>query len=83
MPPTWANSKHGEPVLRLLFDVDQVSKILSLSSTAVDRLCQLGELRPSITVGNRRLFSRLDLERFANAESPRQIDLSVAEHVTA
>lgn len=78
-----ANSTHGEPVPRLLFDVDQVSKILSLSPAAVDRLCQLGELRPSLTVGNRRLFSRLDLERFAHAESPREINLNAAEQVPA
>jgi DNA-binding transcriptional MerR regulator len=78
MSRTSVNSAHGESIPRLLYDVETVAKILSLTPATVDQLCRLGELRPSVTVGNRRLFSVRDLEQFANAETPREIDLSVA-----
>jgi helix-turn-helix protein len=69
----------GETVPRLLYDSVAVAKILSLSLSTVDQLCDLGELRPSVTVGNRRLFSVRDLEQFVNAESPRRIYLNGGE----
>jgi hypothetical protein len=79
MSRTQVISAYRESVPRLLYDVESVAKILSLTPAAIDQLCRLGELRPSITVGNRRLFSVLDLERFAHAESPREISLRTAE----
>jgi hypothetical protein len=68
-------SAHREPTTQLLFDVEAAARILSLSPIAIEKLCRLGELHPSITVGNRRLFSVLELERFAHVDSPREINL--------
>lgn len=62
----------------MLFDVEAAARILSLSPIAIDQLCRSGELRPSVTVGNRRLFSVLELERFAHEDSPREINLQHA-----
>lgn len=75
---TRANSAHHEKFPRLLYDIDDAAEILSLSSVTVDHLWRAGWLRCSVTVGNRVLFSIRDLERFANSESPRKIDLRVA-----
>lgn len=57
MPRTAATSAHQESIPRLLYDVEAVAKILSLTPAAIDQLCHMGELRPSVTIGNRRLFS--------------------------
>jgi len=59
-----------------LYDVETVAKILSLSPATVDQLCRLGELRPSVIVGNRRLFCVRELEQFANADEPREISVT-------
>jgi len=64
-----------ESVPRLLYDIETAARILSLTSAAIEQLCRLGELKPSVTVGNRRLFSVRELERFADAEAPREISL--------
>jgi Helix-turn-helix domain len=77
MARTSERAPHREAVPRLLFDVETVASILSLSPTTVDQLCRLGELRPSVIVGNRRLFSVRELEQFANTEAPREINLGV------
>jgi len=57
---------------RLLYDIETVARILSLTPSAIEHLYRLGELKPSVTVGNRRLFSVRELERFADAEAPRE-----------
>ena len=62
--------------IQLLFDIDEAARILSLTVDAVDRLCQMGELTPSITVGNSRLFSLRDLRRFTDSDEPRRISLN-------
>lgn len=77
------NSAHQEMLPRLLYDVEAVAQILSLSPATVDRLCQVGELRPSVTVGNRMLFSVRDLERFISTDAPIRIDLHAAVEVVS
>jgi hypothetical protein len=79
MSRTSSNSTNRESVPRLLYDIETAARILSLTPAAIDQLCRLGELRPSVTVGNRRLFSVRELERFAHDDSPRQIDLHTPE----
>lgn len=78
-----AQAGETQAIPRLLYDVETVAKILSLSAVAIDKLCQLGELRPSLTVGNRRLFSVRELERFANVGEPREINLRDRDLSTA
>ena len=70
-------------VPRLLFDVEETAEILCLTIDAVDRLCQMGQLHPSITVGNRRLFTVRDLEEFTRSGTPKKIQLSAREVVQA
>jgi len=71
---------HEEPpVPRLLFDMGAVAQILSLSESTIDRLCQMGELHPSVMVGSRRLFTLSDLEKFAYSGSPKKIRLAARE----
>lgn len=75
-----SNSANRESVPRLLYDIETTARILSLSPNAIEQLCRLGELHPSVTVGNRRLFSVVELKRFAHNNSPRKINLHEQEH---
>jgi hypothetical protein len=82
MSRTSSTSANRESVPRLLYDIETAARILSLTSTAIEQLCQLNQLHPSVTVGNRRLFSVRELERFAHDDSPRKINLH-EPHVAA
>ena len=42
----------GQPI-QLLFDIEVTAGIFSLTVDVVDRLCQLGELTPSVVIGAR------------------------------
>lgn len=65
-------------LIQLLFDIEETGEILHLPVDAVDRLCQMGELTPSIIVGNCSLFSLKDLQRFAHCDEPRRINLNAS-----
>jgi len=72
-----ANSKPAvsQPI-PVLFDIEVAGELLSLPVDVVDRLERAGWLTASVTIGNARFFSKLDLEKFAHPDTPRQIDLN-------
>lgn len=75
MSRTSSTSANRESVPRLLYDIETAARILSLTPTTIEQLCRMGELHPSVTVGNRQLFSVLELERFAHDSPPKKINL--------
>lgn len=52
-------SANGEET-RLLYNLDEVARLMSVSVKTVRKLCKCGEL-PSIHIGRRRLVARRDL----------------------
>jgi len=78
-----SNRAASQAIQPILFDIMVAADLLSLPVDVVDRLERTGLLTASVTIGNARFFSMLDLEKFAHPDAPRKINLNARETVSA
>jgi len=66
MPRRQTNRASKNQLPKLLYDAIEAADVLGVGPLTIVELVQLDELRPTVVIGRRPLFSLAELERFAN-----------------